>query len=344
MIGRRGGTSTEAVDAAVSRGMADVLTALENVIDDDASLGRVCAGRCTSVPGAAPGPEAGTRRAGQTTRSRRRLAVGAAAGAAAALTAGAVALATIGVPGARHRDADLTAYVVKRVDGALSAGDPGQIAQMTVTTGAGALGTAASAEEWSYGDRWRAITYSGSGRRLYDEGFSGAANGTVVSYPTRTWAHQPGPRLPAARATGPRGCAPVIAAVPLLLQAGLPGGLAAGLAASVVGNLRHAISCGTLTEAGRQRVDGIDAIKLTSGPDSLISETVWVSPGTYLPVRLVIRPAPGKPGPWQTANITWLAPTAQNLAKLTVPIPAEFREVALTQIVKPIMVHIRVSP
>jgi hypothetical protein len=38
-----GGTKREAADAAVGRGMADVLAALDNVIDHDAALGRICA-------------------------------------------------------------------------------------------------------------------------------------------------------------------------------------------------------------------------------------------------------------------------------------------------------------
>lgn len=38
-----GGTKREAADAAVGRGMADVLAALDNVIDDDAALRRICA-------------------------------------------------------------------------------------------------------------------------------------------------------------------------------------------------------------------------------------------------------------------------------------------------------------
>lgn len=349
MIGRlrdsfAGGTNTEAVDAVVSRGMADVLTALDSVIDDDATLGRVCAARCTSAPGAVQGRDDGTVRAGGFARSHRRLALGAAAAVTAVLTAGAVALATIGVPGTSAHGAGLTAYMVKRVDKALSEAGPGEIAQMTVTihdaAPSGGAAAAATAQEWSYGDRWRAVTYSAAGHRLYDEGFSATAVQTVVGYQTRAWARQSGLGGPPAHAPGPRGCAPVIAAGPLLLQPGLPGGLSAQSAASLARDLRSAISCGTLTEAGRQRVDGIDAIELTSSPNSPISETIWVSPGTYLPVRLVIRPAPGKPGPWQTANITWLAPTARNLAELTVPIPAGFRQVPLTQIVKPTMVRI----
>jgi hypothetical protein len=322
-----GGTS---LDAAVGRGMADVLTALGNVIDDDVALRHVC-GRTAAVPGQV----AGTVRAPGPAPSRRWLAVGAVAGVAAALTAGAVTLATIDVR-------NLTAYVVKRVDSALGAANPGGIAQMTVTfhgpAASGGAGVPATAQEWSYGGRWRAITYTAAGQRLYDEGFGAAAAQTVVSYPARSWARQPGPG-PADLAPGLRGCAPLIAAVPLLLQAGLPGSLGTRSPASVATNLRRAISCGTLTEAGRQRVDGIDAIKLTSRPGSLISETVWVSPGTYLPVRLVIR-GPGEPASRQTADISWLAPTAQNLARLTVPIPAGFREVPLTQIIKPAMVRI----
>ena len=88
--------------------------------------------------------------------------------------------------------------------------------------------------------------------------------------------------------------------------------------------------------AGRQRVDGIEAIKLTSRPGSLISETIWVSPGTYLPVRVVVRSAARRiRAIQQTADITWLPPTAQNLAKLTVPIPAGFRQVPLIQAIAP---------
>jgi hypothetical protein len=46
-----GGTKREAADAAVGRGMADVLAALDNVIDDDAALGRICAGPGETMPG-----------------------------------------------------------------------------------------------------------------------------------------------------------------------------------------------------------------------------------------------------------------------------------------------------
>ena len=42
------------------------------------------------------------------------------------------------------------------------------------------------------------------------------------------------------------------------------------------------------TVAGRQRVDGVDAIKLT-GHKPAAGTTIWVDPSSYLPVRLTGR-------------------------------------------------------
>jgi hypothetical protein len=338
-----GGTSIQAADA-VGRGMADLLAALDNVIDDDTALGRIYAGLCESAPGRGPGTPAGEVSASRPAASWRRPAPRAVGVAAAALIAGAVALAAVVLPAGRGgTTGHPAAYVVKRVDSALIAADPGTIAQMTVITRSGATSgaLAATAEEWSYGDRWRAVTYSAAGRLRYDEGSGTASVYTVVSYQARTWARHRGLGRPVALAPGPRGCGPVIAALPSLFQPGLPGvGPSAGSPpATVARALRAAVSCGTLTVAGRERVDGIEAIELTSSPDSPIPETIWASPGTYLPVRVVIRPAPGQPGLWQTADITWLAATVQNLARLTVPIPAGFRQVPLAQAVTPLMQH-----
>ena len=79
---------------------------------------------------------------------------------------------------------------------------------------------------------------------------------------------------------------------------------------------------------------------------------------TDLPVRVVVRSAPatpflpqGKLVPTnskgvlrQTADITWLPPTAQNLAKLTVPIPAGFRHVPVSSAVLPILQQLPALP
>jgi hypothetical protein len=272
-------------------------------------------------------------------RRRRRLALRSMAGAAAALTAGAVALVVAGGLVATGGPAAAAAYVVKRADSALTTADPAAIAQMTVTTrGAAPFNgktVTTTAEEWSYGDQWRSVTYSSPGHAAYDEGTSASGVYTLVNYQTRTWARQPGLGRPAAQVPagfGPRGCGPVVAALPVLFQPGLPGiGFSASSPpATVARALRAAISCGTLTVAGRQRVDGVEAIELTSRRNSFISETIWVSPGTYLPVRIVVMQQ-GLSGLQQTADITWLPLSGQNLAKLTVPIPAGYRKVPLLQ-------------
>jgi hypothetical protein len=313
-------------------------------------------------------------------RRRRRLALGSVTGAAAALTAGGVALAAIvpGAPAATGTDIGTTAYVVQHVSSALTAAEPGDIAQIAVTrsvTAAGGKTVTTTAEEWSYGDRWRSVVYSPTGKAVYDEGFSSSSVYTLVSYLTRTWARAPGLGRPAAPAIAPflfglrhrilplptslgyprgrlkgpvavpRSCWPVISGVPLLFQPGLPGiGFATGSLASIgfsaaslpaARALRNAISCGVLTVAGRQLVDGVNAIELSSRSDSPISETIWVTPHTYLPVRVVIRSARGTPVLRQTADITWLQPTAQNLAKLAVPVPAGFRKVSLPRVLLP---------
>jgi hypothetical protein len=293
-------------------------------------------------------------------RRRRRRALRSAAGVAATLTAAAVALAAVEVPSALHNGADATAYVVKRVDSALNAVGPGEIAQMTVTTRSapvnGGTTTTTNAEEWSYGDQWRSLVTSQAGRAVYDQGSSTSSASvtvyTLVSYLARTWGRQHELSPLGTGKSGTGSCGPGAAGtLQFLFQPGLAQLLGfhtsgSSLAATVPRALRSAISCGSLKEvASRQQVDGVDAIELTSPPDSPASETIWVSPGTYLPLRVVVR----SDGPHHglilnnqvvllaTADITWLPPTSQNLAKLTVPIPGGFRHVPVDEAITPIL-------
>jgi hypothetical protein len=274
-------------------------------------------------------------------RRRRRLVLRSLTGGAAVLVAGAAALAVTVVPSVTGpaRPALDTAYVIKNVSDALNAAEPGTIAQMRVTT-SGGPGAVTSAEEWSNGNEWRSVTYSSPGHPSYDEGFTTASGYTLVSYPTKTWARQAGVGGPSAPAPGSphtlRDCGPAVGAFPVLFRLGLPGTStsASSLPTTVATALHTAVSCGTLTVAGRQTVDGTDAIKLTSRAGSPLAETIWVNPDTYLPVRVVVRSAFTQ-GLRQTADFAWLPPTAQNLAKLTVPVPAGFRQVSLPQAVAP---------
>jgi hypothetical protein len=299
-----------------------------------------------------------TRRAAR--QRRLRLVRRSVAGVTAALAAAAVALV---VPGAGHHGIGGRAvpadYVVKRISSALGAAEPGSIAQMTVTTRfaiSGGRTKTSTAEEWSDGDRWRSVTLSGSGRPVYDEGSTASSVFTLVSYLNRSWGrrHLPagnvligprsGPRVRLVRpGYVPRRCVP---RAQWLFRSGLAGlgPSTSSLPATVARDLRTAISCGTLAVVGRQHVDGIEAIKLASRPKSPINETIWVSPGTYLPLRVVVRDTPTQPVPAggaeilrQTADITWLSPTASNLARLTVPIPAGFRRVPLIRALWPVL-------
>jgi hypothetical protein len=298
-------------------------------------------------------------------RRRRLLALRSAAGVTVALATGAVALVAVVLPSAGDNGVALA--LVKRVDRALGAAEPNEIAQITLTTRSatppGGKTVTTTAEDWSYGDRWRSVTYSTDGHPVYDEGFSAASVYTLVSYPAQVWTRHSGlgrplgltspdrrlglapfefpvagpsgllPKASARPAFVLRGCQPVGAALLLLFQPGLPGiGFSASAPpATAARALRTAVSCGVLAVAGRQRIGGVDAIELTSRQDSLISETIWVSPGTYLPLRVIVRSAAGEQGFRLTADISWLPPNSQNLGKLAVPIPAGFRRVRLPE-------------
>jgi len=84
----------------------------------------------------------------------------------------------------------------------------------------------------------------------------------------------------------------------------------------------------------------VDAIKLVSvrtmtepeplGGTITTTTTIWVNSVNYLPVRWQFTSdAPGshQPGAQSPVDITWLAPTSANLARLKVQIPPGFSKV-----------------
>ena len=132
---------------------------------------------------------------------------------------------------------------------------------------------------------------------------SGQLVTTVVTYSQRTWWRSSqslgGPPSEAATCGGPG------------VQIGQGGWPAF---------IRAELRCGGFALDGRYRVDGIDAIKMTSRQAGL---TVWVNPASYLPVRLT------RSGQYDSVtDFRWLAPTAARLAQLNIAIPAHFRQVA----------------
>jgi hypothetical protein len=96
--------------------------------------------------------------------------------------------------------------------------------------------------------------------------------------------------------------------------------------------IQAGLTCGMFTVAGRQWVDGVDAIKLT-GHKPAAGTTIWVDPSSYLPVRLTAQLqlyAGGneKQNATLTIGFRWLPPTRANLKELTAPIPKGFRKVS----------------
>ena len=270
---------------------------------------------------------AGRRRRSAPGRHR----LGWASGVAVAVAVGAVlAVVMPGSPAARPpgaasaRQAKETAYVISRAGRALAASGQGNFvgyARTVLPPGsrvepvAGNLQSgpgvhsqlnASSMTSWSYHGTGRLATFTPAGQRVLGESTTIAAGGgattvVVVNYRDATWWHATTAAPPAA--TAPPECG-------IGVQIG-PGGW--------VAYIRHELRCGGYTTDGRQQVDGISAIKLTERDNRL---ALWVNPATYLPVRIVTE------GRQRTqTDFRWLPPTPANLAQLSMPVPAGFRQV-----------------
>jgi hypothetical protein len=158
---------------------------------------------------------------------------------------------------------------------------------------------------WSYQNESTKTALDAAGQPVATEQNTAgrhALTTVTVDYRDRTWwratqALSAGARTPANRSCIPLGALPTSETWPSII--------------------RQDLSCGVYTEDGRQRVDGIDAIKLT-GSYGLV---LWIDPSTYLPVRQAF------PGEGVT-DFRWYRATPASLAKLKVTVPAGFRRVA----------------
>jgi hypothetical protein len=96
--------------------------------------------------------------------------------------------------------------------------------------------------------------------------------------------------------------------------------------------IREALRCGQLLTAGPEQVGGVSTIKLVPSREVLratgmitFPTTLWVNSSSYLPVRWQ---SDGPVAPHTVYDISWLLPTAANLARLTVTVPPGFQRVA----------------
>ena len=278
---------------------------------------------------------------------RRRMAIRAAAGAGmAAITAAAVIAAT-GGPGAGGgaMQAHTTAYVVSRVEKALT----GQHLVLRGRTTGGDWGPSTS---WSYGRRHRfeELTGSGCGHALPDGSCThrggsepylaqgtalvgGKLTSVYLTYFNRKWSV-------ISETIAPSACSMTGA-----LEMGGPPPATSNWPAFI----KATLGCGAATVTGHALIDGVDTLKITGSPltEKLPPDqakayrakwlrerwTLYVNPTTYLPVRLS---SSGKtfggpaPSTYSTSvtDMQWLPPTAANIAKALVTIPAGFHQVS----------------
>jgi hypothetical protein len=261
---------------------------------------------------------------------RRRVAVRAAAGAGTAtVTAAVVIAATVGAgAGGGAMQARTTAYVVSRVEKALA----GQHLVLRGRT-TGVWGPSIS---WAYGPRNRFEELTGSGEPYIAVGtalIGGKLTGVYVTYYNGKWSLLP-ESIPA------NACFKTGA----LEMAGPP------VPASDWPAFIHAtLACGAATVTGHVQIDGVETLKITGSPVTFklppgearaVREkwardrwTLYVNPKTYLPVRISGSGYTyGGPAPstytTSATDIQWLPPTAANIAKTLVTIPAGFRQVS----------------
>lgn len=244
---------------------------------------------------------------------RRRIASRASAAAAAVAVAvtGAVIVSNGTTGASRDSGTYTTAYVVKHVESALHAVNKIAYAHFTALY-------ASPMDIWVYdgprGQMYRAEYFSVLGGGLSQEAGMTVtpANYTTfidVGFDYKIWYKEsyPGPKPRetgcAVSTSGPFTSFPELAA-----------------------RLREYLACGALSSDGRQRVDGVNALKLISVQRSLTT-IIWVDPATYLPVRLTTqwtRPVIAEPFRY---DFRWLPPTRANLALLKVRIPPGFTQV-----------------
>jgi hypothetical protein len=268
-----------------------------------------------------PGQRSPGRRPGQ-----RRMLVIVAGCALAAAVAGLVAVLLPGSPATRGTSTQIeTTAFVTRVERALSdqrkfvgyartVYPPGYSVEpiapgvMQVSAGSGAHSpwSVGSLVRWSYQGVGMVSAFTATGHRVFDLSIApagGTLTSTAVLYRSHTWWR--GDVGSASAPTAPTRCASGI----VLGNGGWPA------------FLRYELRCGEFTRGGRQRIGGVEAVKLTGNRGQ---EVFWVNPRTYLPVRTIFATFTGTA--LQT-DFGWFTPTQARLAELHLPVPPGFRQV-----------------
>lgn len=162
---------------------------------------------------------------------------------------------------------------------------------------------------WSYQDTSKVSAFTAAGHRAFDlrvAPVAGMLTSTGVFYRSGTWWGGTIGLVPAGNRPAPTHCSPQIE----LGTGGWPA------------FLRHELSCGEFNKGGRQRIGGVEAVRLAGGGGQ---EIFWVNSKTYLPVRAIFTTPTGER--IQT-DFGWFTPTRARLAELHLSIPPGFRHVS----------------
>ena len=268
-------------------------------------------------------------------QGRRRNALAVAATGTAAAVAGTTAGLALTSGGAGTAPVETTAYVVNRVSSALAGTNAIGYATSRFSGPGVPTPMSGPTDSWQFGGQSRHLSVTAAGKPSFDVSLRAEGRSSVlteVDYQNRTWTRAD---IPADELLTPTEGNSLCSGEVLTLF-----GADSKSAADWRRIIETGLKCGAFTVAGRQWVDGVDAIKL-AGHKTVPDSTLWVDPSSYLPVRLVTQlrrqPTGNEPGigaakesPDQTLTIDfrWLPPTKANLAKLTAPIPAGFQKVS----------------
>lgn len=253
-------------------------------------------------------------------RRRRRLLLAITAGAAVAAAAGGLLAGSPVSTGGQQ--IQTTAYVTRAEDALTSPRQdglvgytrtvypPGTILRPTgglsAGPGTGSPWSVGSTVTWAYQHTLKMSAFTAAGRPVFSERTAlaaGRSETVAVIYRNATWWR--------ATAASPTGRTPAC-----------PPGITRGLTfiSRWAAFIRDELRCGGYRMDGRQRVDGIDAVKLTGGK-ALVA--LWVNPATYLPVRAISGFGRGR----AQTYFRWLSPAQASLSQLSVRIPAGFRQI-----------------
>jgi hypothetical protein len=267
---------------------------------------------------------------------RRRLAIGGAATACAAVGTASVLVVTLPAaqPAPSFLGAQAAAYVTTQTEHALAGPAHADFVYVRTTVGGSYVPESpwaprtrlTTTENWSYGRQNRMEAYAAHGAPVADIGIQGASKSTTVTtvlYRSAAWWRSTYRTVAVQRlkVLAPK-CGP-------FLMLGLPFLDETGPSTDWAGLIQHALACGQMVEAGRQVIDGQHVIRLDQTASSELAgwrSVYWVSASTYLPVRIRME-GTANPRWWDQEDFRWVQPTAARLALLRVPIPAGFRQV-----------------